>query len=101
MRQSLATMVVLLCSAGAWNHVRADSALPVLAITHVTVIDATGAPAQADQTIVIKDGRIVALSKSADKPAPAGAEVRANPFSHGKWRQTERAIDLARSPFAR
>src|SRR5437868_294588 len=75
MRQSLATLVVLLCSGGAWTQVKADSSGPVLAITHVTVIDATGVPAQADQTIVIKDGRIVALGKSADTPPPASAEI--------------------------
>jgi imidazolonepropionase-like amidohydrolase len=40
----------------------------------VTVIDATGAPAQPDQTVVIQDGRIVAVGKSADTLVPAGAE---------------------------
>jgi imidazolonepropionase-like amidohydrolase len=41
-----------------------------LAITHVTVIDATGAPARPDMTVVIADGRIAALGKTADvRPA--------------------------------
>src|SRR5207245_2299295 len=39
------------------------------------IIDATGAPTQSDQTVVIKDGRIVALGKSADILVPAGAET--------------------------
>jgi imidazolonepropionase-like amidohydrolase len=47
----------------------------VLAITHVTVIDATGAPAQPDRTVVIKDGRIVAVGKTGGTPVPAGAET--------------------------
>ena len=31
---------------------------PVVALTHVRVIDGTGAPARGDQTIVIEGGRI-------------------------------------------
>src|SRR5207245_1586567 len=75
MRRCLATLIVLLCPAGAWAQANAGPSGPVLAITHVTVIDATGAPAQPDQTVVIKDGRIVALGKSNDILAPAGAET--------------------------
>ncbi len=71
MRRCLASLIVLLCPAGA--EAKADSS--ALAITHVTVIDATGAPAQPDQTVVIKDGRIVALGKSADTLVPAGSET--------------------------
>ena len=48
---------------------------PVVALQHVRVIDGTGAPATADQTIVIQDGRIKAIGPSASTPAPAGARV--------------------------
>ncbi len=48
---------------------------PVIAITHVTVVDGTGAPARRDQTIVIRDGRIAAVGPAARTPAPAGATV--------------------------
>ena len=34
---------------------------PVVALTHVRVIDGTGCPRRADQTILIKDGNIAAL----------------------------------------
>jgi imidazolonepropionase-like amidohydrolase len=54
---------------------RPNASGSTLAITHVTVIDATGAPAQANQTVVIKEGRIAALGKSADTPIANGAEV--------------------------
>ena len=54
---------------------RAQPAPPVVAITHVSVIDTTGGSVQADQTVVIKDGRIVAVGKSADASVPAGAEI--------------------------
>jgi imidazolonepropionase-like amidohydrolase len=49
---------------------------PVVALTHVKVIDGTGAPARADQTIVIRDGRIAAMGSAASTQIPAGAEVR-------------------------
>ena len=48
---------------------------PVIALTHVRVIDGTGAPARADQTIVIRDGTISAMGDSAKVPAPEGATV--------------------------
>jgi hypothetical protein len=31
---------------------------PVIAITHVTLIDGTGAPTRTDQSIVIREGKI-------------------------------------------
>jgi len=36
-----------------------------LVFTHVTVIDATGAKAKPDMTVVIRDGRIVELGRPA------------------------------------
>jgi len=48
---------------------------PVVALTHVRVIDGTGAPARADQTVVIKDGAIAAVGPSASTPPPDGATV--------------------------
>ena len=44
---------------------------PVVALTHVRVIDGTGAPPREDQTIVIDHGRIASVGG----PAPAGAQV--------------------------
>jgi imidazolonepropionase-like amidohydrolase len=46
---------------------------PVIALTHVRVIDGTGAPAREDQTIVIRDGNIAALGAAATIAPPAGA----------------------------
>jgi imidazolonepropionase-like amidohydrolase len=48
---------------------------PVIALTHVRVIDGTGAPARADQTLVIRDGNIAAVGDSARVAPPAGATV--------------------------
>ena len=55
------------------SYVRFDA--EVLALTHVRVIDGTGASARNDQTLIVRDGRIVALGPAASTPVPAGAEV--------------------------
>jgi len=48
---------------------------PVTAITHVRVIDGTGIPARADQTVVIVHGKIAALGSAASVIPPAGATI--------------------------
>lgn len=47
---------------------------PLIALTHVRVIDGTGAPAQEDRTVVLRGGRIEAVTDAATAP-PAGAQV--------------------------
>ena len=47
----------------------------VVALTHVRVIDGTGAPARADQTVIIRDGNIAAVGDAARVAIPAGARV--------------------------
>ena len=47
---------------------------PTLVLKHVNVIDGSGAPARADQTIVLQDGRIAAIGPAATTPVPSGAE---------------------------
>jgi enamidase len=46
---------------------------PVVALTHVRIIDGTGAPPREDQTLVMRDGNIAAIGNSASTPAPDGA----------------------------
>jgi len=48
---------------------------PVIALTHVRVVDGTGAAPRADQTLVIADGKIAALGDSATAKVPDGAKV--------------------------
>lgn len=48
---------------------------PVVALTHVRVVDGTGAPAREDQTIVLEDGRIRAVGPAARMRLPDGARV--------------------------
>jgi imidazolonepropionase-like amidohydrolase len=58
--------------AGGWRRQDRSS----IALTHVTVIDGTGAPPRSDQTLVIHSGRIAEVfPSSADKPLPPNAEV--------------------------
>jgi enamidase len=46
---------------------------PVVALTHVRVIDGTGATARDDQTVVIRDGSIAAVGPAATTAVPPGA----------------------------
>ncbi len=48
---------------------------PSVAITHVRVIDGTGAPVRADQTVLIEDGRIAAVGAAGTLNPPEGAQV--------------------------
>ncbi|HKV24716.1 MAG TPA: amidohydrolase family protein [Candidatus Acidoferrum sp.] len=48
---------------------------PTIALTHVRVIDGTGAAARADQTIVIADGKIEAIGNFGATKIPDGAKV--------------------------
>jgi imidazolonepropionase-like amidohydrolase len=47
---------------------------PLIALTHVRVIDGTGGPAQDNRTIILHHGRIEAVTDAATPP-PAGAHV--------------------------
>ena len=48
---------------------------PVTAITHVRIIDGTGAPPKGDQSIVFTRGRITALGDASSVVVPADAKV--------------------------
>ncbi|HEY8794635.1 MAG TPA: amidohydrolase family protein [Gemmatimonadaceae bacterium] len=48
---------------------------PTVVLTHVRVIDGTGAPSRENQSIVVRDGRIAALGDAASIQLPAGAQV--------------------------
>src|SRR6185437_12841627 len=78
-RLFIALMVV--CSATCFSQPQAAPSTkdfirvqsPVIALEHVRAIDGTGAPAQADQTIVISGGKITAIGKAGAVPVPADA----------------------------
>jgi imidazolonepropionase-like amidohydrolase len=66
-------LFLLLAAAGTFAQAGASSS--TLAFTHVSVIDATGAPPQPDMTVIVKDQHIIELGKSGDVRAPKHATV--------------------------
>jgi imidazolonepropionase-like amidohydrolase len=60
-------------SADVRQYVSVDA--PVVALTHVRVIDDTGRPVADDQTIVIENGRIAAVGPRTQVRVPSGAHV--------------------------
>jgi len=55
------------------EFVRMDD--PLVALTHVRIIDGTGAPAREDQTVIVSGGRIQAMGAAGATAIPAGARV--------------------------
>src|SRR6266851_6112401 len=55
------------------QFVRAEA--PVIALTHVRVIDGTGAAPLEDQTIVITDGKIQSIAPTASAKVQSGAQI--------------------------
>jgi imidazolonepropionase-like amidohydrolase len=83
MRKPIATLVLMVaCSTflGAQvlspqvrGFVKVDA--PTVALTHVRVIDGTGAAAREDQTVVISKGKIESVSDAASATVPKDAQV--------------------------
>ena len=48
---------------------------PVVAFTHARVIDGTGAPPKADQTVIVRNGVIAAIGDAGATAVPPGAHV--------------------------
>jgi imidazolonepropionase-like amidohydrolase len=78
MRRKMIPILVLLVfvslTAGPQAPIKAQES-KTLAFDHVTVIDATGRPAQPDMTVVISGDRISALAKSGKIRIPEGTTV--------------------------
>lgn len=84
-RVPLLVLCSLLTPAGLWAQAKPKLApavrafvkedAPALALTHVRVIDGTGAAARTDQTLVIADGKIAAIGAAAATKIPDGAKV--------------------------
>jgi len=74
------TLLALLAAATACSQTNGRTFVqmtaPVVALTHVRVIDGTGRPARDDQTLVIQDGRIAAIGRSGSVEIPRGTRTR-------------------------
>jgi imidazolonepropionase-like amidohydrolase len=87
MRVKFRIVIVLLCGVSALAPAQSTSSLvpdvrqyvkvdaSEVALTHVKVIDGTGAPARADQTIVISGDKIQAVGDAASVSVPPNAKV--------------------------
>jgi hypothetical protein len=60
-------------SPGVRSYVKIDQ--PLVALTHVRVIDGTGVPARQDQTIVISSGKIQSVGDVTSLRVPSGAKT--------------------------
>src|SRR5438445_52977 len=49
--------------------------IPVVALTHVRVIDGTGAPAREDETIILNKGKIESVGEASSANVPKDAQV--------------------------
>ncbi len=71
----LTVCLSIVALAGALPAHAEDAPARALAITGVTVIDATGAPARPGMTVVVTGDRITGVGKSGDVRVPQGARV--------------------------
>lgn len=72
---ALSILILGLAAITSISQVRTEPASRRLAITHVTVIDATGRAARPDMTVVIASERITQIGRSAEVRLPRGAQV--------------------------
>jgi len=70
-----ANIGVYLALAALATFAQVHASTSALAITHVTVIDATGAPPKPDMTVIVKDGHIADLGRSDQVRASADAII--------------------------
>jgi len=75
MKKLLALLLLLALPARPSAAPQANHPPRALVLTHITVIDATGAPARPDSTVVITGDRITALGKAGEVRPPRGAQV--------------------------
>ncbi len=75
MKNALLFLLFCLLPLEVFGQQEAGFSQTALVFTDVTVIDATGAPAKPDMTVVIKGDRIAALGKTANLDVPENAQV--------------------------
>jgi hypothetical protein len=75
MRKTFTILFLLLLPGLVFGQARQSPKFKPLVFTHVTVIDATGAAAKRDLSVVIVDGRIIAFGKTGSVRVRADAEI--------------------------
>lgn len=71
----LTLSLLALTPVSVFTQIKRSSQPRPLVFNHVTVIDATGAPARRDMTVVVSGGRIVALGKTGQVRVPKDALI--------------------------
>lgn len=71
----IAPVAILLVLSSVIAQPKSSPDQEVLVFTHVTVIDATGAPAKPDMSVVITGDRITAIGRSGKVRIPKGAKI--------------------------
>src|ERR1051326_6574393 len=74
-RKILQVAVCLILSIGSVSFAQLKSRTQTLVLTHVSVIDATGAPVKTDMTVVINGDRITKIGTSQTISPPSHADV--------------------------
>ena len=75
MRKILPLLLLLLLQTPPLAHSELNAPARALVLTHVTVIDATGAPGKPDMTVVIVGDRITEIGKTLDVRLPELRQV--------------------------
>ena len=75
MKKILLFLLVWLLPVGLFAQQGDNNQQKALVFMHVTVIDATGAPAKHDMTVVVRGDRIEALGKTGKLTVPQNAQV--------------------------
>jgi Amidohydrolase family len=75
MKRTLTILLLLLLPGPEFGQAKPTRQFKSLVLTHATLIDATGAPAKRDMSIVIVDGRLTTLGKTGRVRVPADAEI--------------------------
>ncbi len=75
MKKSFALLCLLFLLSSPASPQAPSTKQTALALTHVTVIDTTGGPAQPDVTVVIRGDRIAVMGKSGKIRVPVGSQV--------------------------
>lgn len=73
--KSVAGLLLFVLPSLLFAHIKPDPQPASLVFTHVTVIDATGAAAKPDMTVVLEGERIVAIGRGGQVRIPKGARV--------------------------
>lgn len=75
MKNALLFLLVCVLPVGLFAQQGDNNQQKMLAFTHATVIDATGAPAKTDMTVVVRGDRIEALGKTGKLAVPQDGQV--------------------------